>query len=93
MINDKMTMGEMFGVMVTSRGISGCSPTVDIIAALVDTMREASESVSETASNIIEDFLDGNGSDYEDVLTDTVGEYISNRTGEVMSVPLLPHYS
>ena len=94
MINvNEMTMGEMFGEMVASRGVTGGSPTVDVVCVLVDTIRQANESVSEVATTILEDFLDGCVDEYLDVLTANVGEYVSNNTGEVVKVSLLPHLS
>jgi len=46
--------------------------------------------VAEIAADVLYDFLDGAYSEYIEVLSDTPGDYISNRTGEVVSVTMIP---
>ncbi len=91
MINaETMTMNEMFGYMMASRGVTSNSTVVEVVSALVDTTRQAHEEVADIAGMIIYDFTDGVVKDYMDVLTENEGEYVSNATGEVVSVPMLP---
>ena len=47
MINvNEMTMGEMFGYMMAARGVTSNATTVEVVSALVDTTRQAAESVA-----------------------------------------------
>ena len=91
MINVKtMTISELFGEMMACRGVTSNSTTLEVIQALVDTTREASENVADIAADVLYDFLDGAYSEYTEVLSDTPGDYVSNRTGEVVSVTMIP---
>lgn len=85
-----MTNKEIFGEIVASRGVTRNSTPLTVIKALVDTTRQASSEVAEIAGSIIYDCLDGGIKDYMDVLTENPGEYISNQTGEVVSVQMIP---
>ena len=87
---ETMTMSEIFGTVVASRGVTSNSSMLEVMTALVDTTREASKEVADLAETLITFFVDGNGGEFLDVLSDFEGEFISNRTGEVVSVPLLP---
>ena len=85
-----MTISELFGEMMAARGVTSNSTTLEVIQALVDTTRQASEQVADIAADVLYDFLDGAYREYTEVLTETEGEYISNRTGEVVSVTMIP---
>ena len=91
MINtETMTMGEMFGYMMASRGVTSNSTVVEVVSALVDTTREAKENVANKAKSLIHDFCAGYSDEYMECLTENEGEYVSNATGEVVSVPMIP---
>jgi len=91
MINvNEMTMGEMFGEMVAPRGVTSNSTGLEVVSALIDTTRQATERVAQVAGTMVYELLDGAVREYMDVLTENVGEYVSNRTGEVVSVTMLP---
>jgi hypothetical protein len=85
-----MTISELFGEMMACRGVTSNSTTLEVIQALVDTTRQASETVADIAADVLYDFLDGAYREYTEVLTENEGEYISNRTGEVVSVTMIP---
>ena len=91
MINtETMTMGDMFGYMMASRGVTSNSTTVEVVQALVDTTRQAAENVADMAKSLIHDFCAGYSDEYMECLTENEGEYVSNATGEVVSVPMIP---
>ena len=92
MINTKtMTITEIFGYTMASRGVTSNSTVVEVMQALVDTTRQATDEVADVVAGvIIYDFIDGKAKDYMDVLTENEGEYVSNVTDEVVSVPMLP---
>ena len=91
MINtETMTMGEMFGYMMASRGVTSNSTVVEVVSALVDTTRQAKENVAHVAKSLIHDFCEGHSDEYMECLTENEGEYVSNATGEVVSVPMIP---
>jgi hypothetical protein len=85
-----MTISELFGEMMASRGVTSNSTTLEIIQALVDTTRQATDEVADMAAEILYDFLDGAFREYTECLTETPGEYVSNRTGEIVSVTMIP---
>ena len=90
---NEMTIGEVFGYCMSARRITSNSTTLEVIQALVDTTRQASEEVAGYAAEILYDFLDYGNSRYQEYmecLTETPGEYVSNRTGEVVSVQMIP---
>ena len=91
MINvNEMTMGEMFGYMMAARGVTSNATTVEVVGALVDTTRQATESVANMAKSLIHDFCAGYGGEYMECLTENEGEYVSNDTGELVSVTMIP---
>ena len=85
-----MPINNVFGFMMAARGITSNSTALEVIQALVDTIRQAKEEVANTAADVLYDIVDGAYAEYMDVLTETPGEYINYKTGEVISVPLLP---
>jgi hypothetical protein len=88
---NEMTKGEVFGHCMAARGVTDNTGVVEVMSALVDTMKQATTEVSDMVHDILLDFADGHGYEYiEDCLTDTVGEYFSTRTGEVVSVTTIP---
>ena len=87
---NEMTLGEMFGHMMAARGVTSKSTTVEVVSALVDTTRQAVDEVANMAKSLIQDFCDGYGYEYMKYLTETPGEYVSNATGEVVSVTMIP---
>jgi len=90
---NEMTLSEVFGHCMASRGITEENTMIEVVSAMVDTTRQATDEVAEVMNAVIYDFLDGASGEYMYYLTETPGRYISNRTGEVVSVPLLPHLS
>jgi pyruvate formate-lyase activating enzyme-like uncharacterized protein len=87
---NEMTMSEVFGHTMAARGVTVNSTVIDVMTALVDTTRQATEEVAEVAKLLIYDLCDGAWLEYMKYLTETPGEYISNHTGEVVSVTMIP---
>ena len=87
---NEMTLGELFGYMMASRGVTNGDGRATAIKALVDTTRQASNELANIAESIIVDFTLGKANDYMEVLGENPGEYISNQTGEVVSVQMIP---
>ncbi len=85
-----MTMSEIFGHCMASRGVTANASIIDVMSALVDTTRQATTEVAEMAELLIYDFCDGAWMEYMEYLTNTPGEYVSNTTGEVVSVTMIP---
>ena len=89
---NEMTMGEMFGYMMAGRGVTTNSTTLEVMTALVDTTRQATESVAKVAGMIVTDFVDGCGNDYMEYLTDTKFERITG-DGEIVKTLPMPGIS
>tara|TARA_Y100000310_G_C20480056_1_gene714241 strand:- start:83 stop:379 length:297 start_codon:yes stop_codon:yes gene_type:complete len=89
---NEMTMGERFGYMMAGRGVTTNSTTLEVMTALVDTTRQATESVAEVAGMIVTDFVEGCGSDYMKYLTDTKFERVTG-DGEVVKTLPMPGIS
>ena len=87
---NEMTLGELFGYMMASRGVINGHGRVTALKALVDTTRQASNKLANIAESIIVDFTLGKAASYMEVLGENPGEYISNQTGEVVSVQMIP---
>lgn len=56
---NEMTLGEIFGYCMASRGVTTDSNMVEVVTAMVDTTREASDEVAEVMKTIISQFCDG----------------------------------
>ena len=87
---NEMTLGEVFGYCMASRGVTNENNMVEVVSALVDTTRQATDGVADLARTILYDFLDGAGYGYMKYLTENTGEYVSNTTGEVVTVTMIP---